>query len=103
MESYEVSYEGEFKYSFAIILKGTNQVIGWCGIGTLDLSKPDKEVYYLIGRDHWGKGYAFEAMKSFIASKRIIDKLGFRFEHILKDLPQEFSHCNGEWFYSIAR
>lgn len=124
MESYEVSHEGEFKYSFAIILKETNQVIGWCGIGILELSKPDKEVYYLIGRDHWGKGYAFEAMVSFleycfeslgqrkvvakvnpenIASKRIIEKLGFRFEHILKDLPEEFSHCNGEWFYSIAR
>lgn len=122
MESYETGYEDEFKYSLAIILKETNQFIGWCGIGILEFNKPAKEVYYLIGREYWNKGYAFEAMESFlkycftclgqqrvvakvdpenIASKKIIEKLGFRFEYVLKDLHEEFSHCDGELFYSL--
>ena len=124
LESYEVSYEEEFKYSFAVILKETGQVIGWCGIGILEFSKPDKEVYYLIGKEHWRKGYAFEAMQSFvkyclenlgqqrvvakvdpenIASKKIIEKLGFHFERVIEGLPEEFSHCHGEWLYSLSR
>ncbi|MFC5471255.1 GNAT family N-acetyltransferase [Cohnella suwonensis] len=124
VNSYEINLTEEFKYSFPIILKETNQMIGWCGIGILDFNKPEKEVYYLIGKDYWNQGFASEAMKSFIeycfnalmqhrivakvneeniASKRIIENLGFHFEYVIKDLPEEFSHCNGELFYSLTR
>ncbi|WP_199618106.1 GNAT family N-acetyltransferase [Paenibacillus alkalitolerans] len=123
LKSYE-SKGRNFKYSFAICLKNSEELIGWVGVGNLDLLDKEKEIYYLISRDYWGNGYAFEAAQkvveySFntlglnrlfakvspenISSKRIIEKLGFQFEYILDDLPEEHSECNGELLYSLYK
>src|SRR5690606_30874393 len=64
---YETSYTEEwFKYSFVITDKETGNHIGWCGVGCLDFNSQHKEVYYLIGKSHWGKGYATVAMHELI-------------------------------------
>jgi [ribosomal protein S5]-alanine N-acetyltransferase len=121
LHSYD-SQGTDFKYSFAIFLRGTEELIGWVGVGKLDLLEWEKEIYYLIGRSYWGKGYAYEAARAVVeysfktlglnrlvakvspnnkASKRIIEKLGFHFEYVLDNLPEEHAECNGELLYSL--
>jgi [ribosomal protein S5]-alanine N-acetyltransferase len=123
IQSYE-SKGNDYKYSFAIFLKETNQLIGWVGVGNLDLLENEKEIYYLIGQKHWGNGYAYEAAREVVnycfnslglnrvvakvapenqASKRIIEKLGFNLEYILNNLPEEHAECNGELLYSMRK
>jgi ribosomal-protein-alanine N-acetyltransferase len=124
IHSYKAGDQGNFKYSFAICMKESGQIIGWVGVGTLDIIKGEKEIYYLIGKDFWGNGYAFEAVQEIVkysfetlglqqvvakvapenkASKRIIEKAGFHFEQVLHDLPDEHADCNGELLYSLKR
>lgn len=124
INSYEIGFEGDFKYSFAIFLKETGKFIGWCGIGILDCFYPEKEVYYLIGQDYWGHGYATEAMTALIhycfntiglqkiialakpeniASNRVIQKLGFKFQYFVSGLPEKFDFYNGEPYYSLTK
>nr|WP_269669441.1 GNAT family N-acetyltransferase [Paenibacillus sp. GSMTC-2017] len=120
---YEISHtENWFKYSFVITDKETGSHIGWCGFGSLDFNHNVTEIFYLIGKHHWGCGYATEAIEGLmkycfdelgleklsavvkpdnIASKRIIEKLGFHYEFTVADLPEEFDFYNGELFYSI--
>jgi ribosomal-protein-alanine N-acetyltransferase len=97
-------------------------MIGWSGVRGLEFHNADKEIYYLIGREYWNKGYASEAVSGLvdycfhqmqlprlvakvdarnIASKKIIEKLGFQFDHVISGLPQEFSRCNGELYYRL--
>jgi len=124
MDSYDTPFNEDFKFSFAITLRDTGKMIGWCGVGMLDFRPSDKEIYYLIGRDHWKNGYASEAVSALIdycfsvikldrivakvdpknsASKRIIEKNAFKLEHVLSGLTGDFSDCNGELYYSLAR
>lgn len=65
IQSYE-STGSDFKYSFAIFLKGSEELIGWVGVGNLDLLDKEKEIYYLTGKNYWGNGYAFEAARAIV-------------------------------------
>ena len=124
INSYKTGFDSDFKYSFAIFLKETGKFIGWCGVGILDCFYPEKEIYYLIGQDYWGNGYATEAMTALvhycfntmglnriialakpenIASNRVIQKLGFKFEHFVSGLSEEFAFYNGEPYYSLTK
>jgi ribosomal-protein-alanine N-acetyltransferase len=124
LDSYNTSFDMPFKYSFAIFSKETGDLIGWCGVGILDFSEPDKELYYLIGRDYWGHGYATEAASALIsyvfeviglpriyakadsqntASLRVFEKLGFVFERVLTDLSGDYADCNGELMYVLTK
>ena len=126
IDSYENDYDGNFKYSFAIFLKEAGRLIGWCGVGDNDCNKfyHDKEINYLIGQDYWGNGYATEAMNALInycfntmklerliafakpeniASNRVIQKLGFKFQHLVSGLPKELDFYNGEPYYLLTK
>ncbi|MFR9710224.1 GNAT family N-acetyltransferase [Paenibacillus sp. MB22_1] len=122
---YETSYKEDwFKYSFVITDRETGNHIGWCGVGCLDFNHDYKEVFYLIGKSHWGRGYATEAVQGLInycfnnlglskltavvkpenkASKNVLEKLGFCYEFTVSDLPEEFDFYNGELLYSISK
>ncbi|SFK83194.1 ribosomal-protein-alanine N-acetyltransferase [Paenibacillus sp. 1_12] len=124
MNSYNTPFDKSFKYSFAIRSKGTGAFIGWCGVGVLDFSAPDKELYYLIGRDYWGNGYATEAANAMsayafdiigldrlyakadirnAASLRIFEKLGFVFDRVLSGLTGDYKDCNGELLHVLTK
>lgn len=124
MDSYNTPFDQPFKYSFAIRHKETGAFLGWCGVGVLDFSLSDKELYYLIGRDYWGNGYATEAATALTvyafdvigldrlyakadprneASVNIIGKLGFAFDHVLEGLTGDDEDCNGEWMYVLTK
>lgn len=55
---------------WAVILKETNEFIGWSGIKFINYEINNHQNFYEIGyrfiEKHWGKGYATEAGKAFI-------------------------------------
>jgi len=124
IDSYEVGFDENFKYSFNITLKDSGTHIGWCGIGASNCGLKEKEIYYLIGREYWGKGYAKEATVALlhygfnvielneivaihkpdnIASKKVIENMGLKFKYIIEGLPEELGFFNGEPFYSLTK
>ena len=89
---------------WAVILKETNEFIGWSGIKFITNEINNHKDFYEIGyrfiEKHWGKGYATESGKAFINhafnvmkvdaiyayadagnenSRRILEKLGMRY------------------------
>ncbi|MBI9015235.1 MAG: GNAT family N-acetyltransferase [Clostridiales bacterium] len=124
IDSYETTFDDDFRYSFNITLKESGKHIGWCGIGVLDYDVSYKEIYYLIGQKYWNSGYAKEATKALldygfnviglneivalckkenIASQKVIKKVGFEFKYSVKGLPKEFDFYNGELYYSLNK
>ena len=88
---------------WAVILKETNEFIGWAGL-KLEKNVNGHEQFYDLGyrfiQDHWGKGYATEAAKAFLdygfnrlhlatinawadsenkGSRKVLEKLGFTY------------------------
>ncbi|GGE03021.1 GNAT family N-acetyltransferase [Paenibacillus nasutitermitis] len=124
MNSYGTPFDMPFKYSFAIRSKFTGALLGWCGVGILDFSAPDKELYYLIGREYWGNGYATEAAAALAAyafdviglnrlyakadprnkaSLKIFEKLAFVFDRELVGLTDDYEDCNGELMHVLTK
>lgn len=90
---------------FTIIERTTNKIIGSCGFNFLDLENEKAEIGYDIAKDHWGKGFAPEAISALIDyafgtmnfhrieakiepenvnSIRVMEKLGFTYEGTLR-------------------
>jgi [ribosomal protein S5]-alanine N-acetyltransferase len=99
---------------FAVVLKETNEVIGWAGLKFI--TEPENELvnFYDIGyrlqEEHWGNGYAQEAAKAWLDygffklkkgtiyasahvdnrnSRRILEKIGMQLksEYMWQDIP----------------
>lgn len=102
---------------WAVMHKDTGAMIGWCGLVFLD-ETPEVEVGYGVARDFWGKGlmteaaraalrYGFEraglerivavAMPDNLASRRIMEKLGMRYE------KNVFHYGHDLVYYAVAR
>jgi [ribosomal protein S5]-alanine N-acetyltransferase len=105
---------------WAVVEKGSREVIGFCGLSRFDDvgGHPETEIGYRLARTHWGRGYATEAacavrdyafntlclprLISIIdptntASIRVAEKVGLKFEKdvIFQGFPDRV--------YSIAR
>jgi RimJ/RimL family protein N-acetyltransferase len=92
---------------YAVILKKTNQFIGWCGIKLS--TEPENgyvnfhELGYRFIEDYWGKGYGYESAKAWLdygfttmkiktiyaaahienkGSRKILEKIGMQFKNI---------------------
>ncbi|BES61003.1 GNAT family N-acetyltransferase [Dysgonomonas capnocytophagoides] len=93
---------------WAVIVKETNQFIGWCG---LKLNSHETDIGFRFFEEEWDKGYATEsaiacldygfedlkirriigrAMKNNVRSIRILEKIGLQYE---RDI--EFDGCDG--------
>ncbi|MCB2300133.1 GNAT family N-acetyltransferase [Clostridium tagluense] len=124
IDSYEVGFNEDFKYSFNIILKECGTHIVWCCLGGVEFEHKQKEIFYLIGREYWGNGYAKEASLALldygfniigvneivglckpenIASKKVLENMGLKFRYMVEGLPEKFDFYNGEPFYSIKK
>lgn len=112
------------KFTLAVTDKKTNKIIGWCGLGPLQFSPSEIELYYGLSVDHWGRGLATEAAKALLdygfytigldtivavvkpdnlASKKVIEKLGMRYRKVAENLPPESEFYEGMLYYSLDR
>lgn len=110
-------YESHGLGMWAVIHKRTGAMIGWCGLVFLDGTQ-EVEVGYGVARDYWGQGlmteaaraslrYGFEklglerivavAMPENSASRRIMEKLGMRYEKMAHHYGHELV------YYAIRR
>ena len=111
------------KLTLPVILKETGDIVGWCGLGPLEYDQLQTELYFVIGREHWGKGIATEAARALLgyafgalgldrvvavsdprnqASIRVLRKLGMNEEGVVRDLPAEHHDYEGHAQYSIT-
>lgn len=95
-----------FRYQFAMVLKGTDQLIGNCGIRKGGPEAQEADIGYEIAATHWRKGYASEAAHEMLtfgfeelhlnriwatciventASARVLEKIGMQLELHLKE------------------
>ncbi len=112
--------EGEAS-RYTIQLKNTEEIIGTCGLNYLDYQNNRTEVAYDLGSAYWGKGYAFEALSAFVewvvleqnfhrleakidpdnfSSIKLIEKLGFKKEGLLRDYEKIGLHYYDVFMYS---
>ncbi|MBQ1879728.1 MAG: GNAT family N-acetyltransferase [Candidatus Enteromonas sp.] len=96
---------------YCITLKGEGEIIGSVGLhfdeeSVIGLADNDAEIGYWIAYQHWGNGYATEAVSALVdrafselhiqnlwcrylprnkKSKRVSEKLGFSFHHVAKE------------------
>jgi RimJ/RimL family protein N-acetyltransferase len=90
---------------FTVELRDSRRYLGWVALAEpafLPEVMPAVEIGWRLGREHWGRGYATEAARVVLryalrtvgldrivsirhvdneASKRVMDKLGMRFDH----------------------
>jgi len=112
------------KFTLAVTHKKTNKIIGWCGLGPLEFSPSEMEIYYGLSVDHWGRGLATEAAKALldygfqeigldtivavtkpenVASRRVIEKLGMKYREVVENLPPESEFYEGMLCYSLDK
>lgn len=51
---------------FSIIELNSNEIIGSCGYNSFDIENEKTEIGYEIAKEHWGKGYAPEAISALV-------------------------------------
>lgn len=116
--------------TFAVILKETGKPIGSIGLlfgenGTKPLPEGEAEVGYWIGKPYWGRGLIPEASRKVIRhgfddlgikrmwcvcddsngkSKRVMEKCGFTFDRIERDVPCELmGGVRDEYFSTLPK
>lgn len=105
---------GDLRLRLGIILKETQEFIGWCCSGIKEeLPSPNREIVYAISKDYRGKGYTTQATKGMInylfensniemlssislldniSSNKVIEKSGFIFQNIIKIDDKEYNY-----------
>ncbi len=94
------------RFQLAVTLRQTGELIGNCGIRRASPAAHEAEIGYEIAPDHWGRGYAGEAVAEIVrfgfqtlglrritawlvadnlASARVLEKNGFQLEGRLRD------------------
>jgi len=112
------------KFTLAVTHKKTNKIIGWCGLGPLQFSPSEIEIYYGVSVDHRGRGLATEAAKALldygfstigldtivavvkpdnVASRKVIEKLGMKQTKVVENLPPGSEFYEGMLYYSLDR
>lgn len=98
IENYK-EYEKTGFGRWTVVLKETNEVLGWCGLKYIE-SVNEIDLGYRLKRNHWNKGYATEACKASLdigfnqynidlivgrtmtdnlASRRVLEKIGMAY------------------------
>ncbi|ACS33817.1 GNAT family N-acetyltransferase [Thermococcus gammatolerans] len=119
MEWYEaIRREKAREKVFAIIKNEEKTLLGLIGLHNVDLHSGNAELGYFLGPEHWGKGYATEAVSlaityafewlnlrklyarvfsSNVASARVLEKNGFRLVGRLR----KHQYVPGEGFVDV--
>jgi ribosomal-protein-alanine N-acetyltransferase len=125
IQSYEIESLKELdRGSVAVCLKEGGELVGWCGLGRMEIAPSEIEVYYGLGRPYWGKGFATEAAAAMVdygfrewnldrivaivlpdntASIKVLEKIGMRYEKQVTGLPEEHRFFEGVVFFALGR
>ena len=114
IENLKVQYIQNAIGRYAVILKETNEFIGWAGLKFITEPENNHQNFYDIGyrlrEEYWGKGYGYEAAKAWlyhgflkmniqtiyasahvenVASRKILEKIGLKLvsEYNYQDIP----------------
>ncbi|MGD8794181.1 MAG: GNAT family protein [Anaerolineae bacterium] len=95
-----------YRFQLAITLAASGRLIGNCGLRLDEAAGREGELGYELDPAHWGQGYATEAAGAMVrlgfeeldlhrirawtvaenaASRRVLEKLGFRLEGLLRE------------------
>lgn len=112
------------KFTAAVEHSDLNCLIGWCGLGPLEFSPNEIEVFCGFASQFWRQGYASEAVQAMlrygfetiglekvvavidpsnIASKRLVEKMAFVYQKNIAGLPQEHGFYEDFLLYSMDR
>ena len=123
--SYEKNAPGRIvKFTAAVLLSESEELIGWVGLGALDFEPGSIELYYGYGPAHWGHGYATEAAAAMLefgfdvvgldriigivhaentSSRKLLRKLGMRLRGHLGQMPPEHAFFEGLPSFDLTR
>jgi len=110
--------------NLAITFKETGWLMGWCGLQPFEPIPDKKEIFYGLSPAFWNKGHMTEAAEAVLkygfetlglpevvagvkpenlASTAVLEKIGFSFQHILDEVPEDCEFYQGELFHKITR
>lgn len=76
---------------FVIMLKGSDTLIGTCIVFVQESDSEDFELGYVLAKQHWGKGYMFEALNEFVPAIAASLKLSRLYAVIQSDNAQSLA------------
>ncbi|NQX86381.1 MAG: GNAT family N-acetyltransferase [Flavobacteriaceae bacterium] len=84
LKAYQCNYVNYKMGRWAVCLKTTNAMIGWCGL-KYHPKENFADIGYRFYKKHWNKGYATEATKAALAYGFSVLKLDCIVAHVHKD------------------
>ncbi|MDX8345165.1 GNAT family protein [Rossellomorea sp. YZS02] len=124
VENYEKHLESGGPMRFAIVEKQADKMIGTCGFHAISKAYKRCEIGYDLTPDQWGKGIMGEALSPLIsylfsdkgmnrvgavivpynkASSRVVEKLGFKQEGLLREYILQDGHAYDANMYSLLK
>ncbi|UCD17905.1 MAG: GNAT family N-acetyltransferase [Candidatus Zixiibacteriota bacterium] len=112
------------KFTVAVELKDSNELIGWCGLGPLEFAPSETEIFCGFARQFWGRGIATEAARAMlgygfetvglieiaavvhpdnVASKRVIEKMGLIYRRQFTDPTGGYRDYADYYYFSLRR
>ena len=109
-------------YHLAIVLAASGRLIGGCRIEIRLVANEAGDLGYVLGRPHWGQGYATEAIRALVAfgfetvalhriwatcdignvaSARVLEKLGMRREGHIRHAARRKGEWRDSYLYAI--
>ncbi|TMU84579.1 GNAT family N-acetyltransferase [Bacillus sp. BHET2] len=124
VENYEKHLENGGPMRWAIVKKQSERIIGTCGFHGISKAYKRCEIGYDLESGHWGKGIMGEALSPLLthlftekemnrigavivpynkASSRVVEKLGFKQEGLLRAYILQNEHTYDAYMYSLLK
>ena len=121
---YKSLFEKGTGIRWGISLKGSDKIIGSCGFFNRAVEHSRTEIGYELSKEYWGKGIAGEALESVVkygfqnlqleriealvepanlASLKLLDKIGFEKEGLLRHYEFTCGKFDDLYIYSILK
>lgn len=121
---YKSIFEKGTGIRWGISLKGSDKIIGSCGFFNRAVEHSRTEIGYELSKEYWGKGIAGEALESVVkygfqnlqleriealvepanlASLKLLDKMGFEKEGLLRHYEFTCGKFDDLYIYSILK
>ena len=124
IESVQRSFVAGSLYQWGVARRNDDAIIGTCTLAGVDAQNRRAEIGFVLRRDHWGKGYMFEATSTLLrfafeqlalhrveadvdprneAAIRLLERLGFQREGYLRERWLVGEEINDTVFYGLLQ